>query len=112
MAWEGLEEVFQSFSADSLLNFLDCSGTVRISLPAQHFLEPHLLTNEEVESNRENDRHWGGAVMKSWAGMAGGRLTFLPTKSLLSSGINTEVPEEQPPQSVCSKVRSLCCFWA
>lgn len=34
---------------------------VRSCLPAQHFLEPHLLTNEEVESDQENGGHWGGA---------------------------------------------------
>ena len=57
-----------------------------------------LLTNEEVESHPADRRHWGGARGKSWAGMSGGRLIFPTTKSLLSPGINTEVPEEQPPR--------------
>lgn len=66
--------MLQSFCADSLLHFSGCPGwwrAVRTSLPAQHFLQPPLLTNEEVESNQEKDRHWGGAAARSWAGMTG-----------------------------------------
>ena len=66
MAKESPQDVFQSFSADSLLNFLGCSGSggagrwlkaVRNSLPDQHSLELPLLTNEEVESHQENRGH-------------------------------------------------------
>lgn len=67
---------------------------------AQHFQEPPLLTNEEVESHQEIGRHWGGAAGEVLGWDDRGQADFLYDKKPFVTGINTEVPGSASPVRV------------
>lgn len=70
-----VKKVFQSFSADSLLNVLGCWGGGGLSGAACRLSTFWSLTCSPMRklkaTRRKTGTDWGGAVVKSWAGMTG-----------------------------------------